>query len=201
MTVSNDEAVRMNIRELAERTGLSVRTIRYYLAQGLIPSPGARGKSATYGEEHILRLRLVQRLVDQYVPLTEIKARLARLSLDEVRALLQEAEQRQARLEQAAQDDSSGEYVSMLLREERPIWRSAEAFSLADEQELRLAPFSARQRRLMARPSGGVSGERWQRWQLAPGVELHVSDQAMATFHALVERLLQVAHTMEKPTE
>ena len=76
-----------SISDLARLTGLSVRTIRYYLAQGLIPASGESGPGAHYGEGHLGRLRLVRRLQQQHLPLAEIRARLASLSDENVVAL------------------------------------------------------------------------------------------------------------------
>ena len=42
----------LTIEELAERAETSVRTIRFYIAEGLLPGPGARGKAASYSGEH-----------------------------------------------------------------------------------------------------------------------------------------------------
>lgn len=75
------------ISDLARLTGLSVRTIRYYLAQGLIPASGESGPGAHYGQGHLDRLRLVRRLQQQHLPLAEIRNRLASLTDDELAAL------------------------------------------------------------------------------------------------------------------
>ena len=56
--MDGDEAG-LSIDELARSSELPVRTIRYYVAEGLLPGPGGRGKAATYGEDHLLRLRLI----------------------------------------------------------------------------------------------------------------------------------------------
>ena len=75
---------------------MPVRTIRFCfsIAQGLLPGPQGRGKAAAYREEHLLRLQLIRRLSEQRVPLAEIRARVAPLALEEVRALLGEEERR-----------------------------------------------------------------------------------------------------------
>jgi len=75
------------ISDLARLTGLSVRTIRYYLAQGLIPASGESGPGAHYGQGHLDRLRLVRRLQQQHLPLAEIRNRLASLTDDVVASL------------------------------------------------------------------------------------------------------------------
>lgn len=109
----------MTIEELAEQTQTSPRTIRYYIAEGMLPSPGARGRSASYGEEHLVRLRLVRALLDRHLPLAEIKRILGGLSLADARALLSEEDERQAALSSAAQEPSPKAYISELLRQTR----------------------------------------------------------------------------------
>jgi DNA-binding transcriptional MerR regulator len=84
-----DETV-YTIGELADIAGVTPRTIRYYTAEGLLPRPDARGQYALYGEEHLLRLRLIGHLKQAYLPLGEIKARIADLDSQQIRRLLEE---------------------------------------------------------------------------------------------------------------
>jgi DNA-binding transcriptional MerR regulator len=102
------------IADLARLTGLNVRTIRYYLAQGLIPASGESGPGAHYGRGHLDRLRLVKRLQAQHLPLAEIRDRLAALSDEEVAGLVATGE------EPAAPDTTALEYVRTLLRAASP---------------------------------------------------------------------------------
>lgn len=54
----------MRISELAERTGVSVATLKYYLREGLLPAGESRGATrASYDEVHVARVRLVRALV------------------------------------------------------------------------------------------------------------------------------------------
>ncbi|HEY3999194.1 MAG TPA: MerR family transcriptional regulator [Candidatus Xenobia bacterium] len=86
-----------SIEELTEQVGIPVRTLRYYIAEGLLPGPGSRGKGARYGREHLSRLRAIRRLVEQHVPLAEIRERLAGLGQNEVERLAAGADQPTAR--------------------------------------------------------------------------------------------------------
>jgi DNA-binding transcriptional MerR regulator len=52
----------LTVDQLAERTGLTVRTIRFYAGRGLIPPPMLRGRTGLYGPEHVTRLGLVSEL-------------------------------------------------------------------------------------------------------------------------------------------
>ena len=55
----------MWMSELAERSGVSVATIKYYLREGLLPPGEATGATrARYDEHHVERLRLIRALVD-----------------------------------------------------------------------------------------------------------------------------------------
>ncbi|WP_336086818.1 MerR family transcriptional regulator [Nocardia sp. SSK8] len=55
----------MRISELSERSGIALATIKYYLREGLLP-PGERTgpNQASYGGEHLRRLRLVRALIE-----------------------------------------------------------------------------------------------------------------------------------------
>lgn len=52
----------MGIDQLAERVGMSVRTVRFYAGRGLIPPPRREGRNGYYGPDHIARLELVREL-------------------------------------------------------------------------------------------------------------------------------------------
>ena len=52
----------LRIEEFAARTGVSVRTIRYYHQSGVLQRPVMRGRAGYYGPEHRHRLDLVMRL-------------------------------------------------------------------------------------------------------------------------------------------
>lgn len=77
--------------ELTERSGVSLRTLRYYIAEGLIAGPGTRGKGARYGQEHLLRLLAIRRLAAEHLPLNVIRERLSNLSPVELAALAETA--------------------------------------------------------------------------------------------------------------
>ena len=52
----------LSVDELAERTGVTVRTIRYYQSEALLPPPGRLGREARYGAAHVERLDLIAEL-------------------------------------------------------------------------------------------------------------------------------------------
>lgn len=143
----------MKLSELAEAADVAARTIRYYVQRGLLPAPEFRGKDTAYGADHLLRLRAIRRLQQAHLPLDEIQVRLESAT--------------RAELERMAAGDTLGVAIA-------PAVPSV--------------PFPVP----MPRPSppGGPyrapvpgcfplsRGERWERWVLRPGVELHVRSDA-----------------------
>ncbi len=56
----------------AAKTRPSDRTIRYYVAQGLMAPPEGRGTSATYSYRHLLQILLIKLRQMEGVPLSRI---------------------------------------------------------------------------------------------------------------------------------
>lgn len=52
----------MTIRELAERTGMTVRNIRAHQTRGLLPPPVVRGRTGYYNDEHVARIALTREM-------------------------------------------------------------------------------------------------------------------------------------------
>jgi DNA-binding transcriptional MerR regulator len=63
----------IGIDELARRSGTTVRNVRLYQERGLLPRPRREGRAAFYGEHHLVRLRLVLRLMERGYSLAAIK--------------------------------------------------------------------------------------------------------------------------------
>jgi DNA-binding transcriptional MerR regulator len=83
------EPYRYTMADLERETGLSARTIRYYITEGLLPPAKGRGVGATYGPAHLLRLRMVNRFKEDHLPLDEMKRRLDGLRDADLAAMLQ----------------------------------------------------------------------------------------------------------------
>ena len=67
----------LSIGELAKASGVTRRTIRYYVELGLLPPPEGAGRAAVYGDEHLERLRRIQELQATRLSLEEIRDHLA----------------------------------------------------------------------------------------------------------------------------
>ena len=63
----------LTLDELAERSGMSVRNIRFYTTRGLVPPPIRKGRQGFYAPEHLVRLELVQELQSHGFTLSAIE--------------------------------------------------------------------------------------------------------------------------------
>ena len=115
---------RYTLAELTEAAGVSVRTVRYYIAEGLLPPPVGSGPKSYYTRSHLDRLRAIGRMRANYLPLREIRRRLGAMSEEQIRAF---ALEEPAEAEEAAQSADDGERRKVQAR--RPI---ATAASIAE---------------------------------------------------------------------
>jgi DNA-binding transcriptional MerR regulator len=72
----------LTVDELAARTGMTVRTLRFYASEGLLPPPRRRGRVAYYDAGHRMRLDLVRTLQKHGYTLSAIQRVLARIPDD-----------------------------------------------------------------------------------------------------------------------
>ena len=72
------------IGELAEKAGVTKRTIHYYMGRGLLPTSEGAGLGTTYSDEHLYRIMLIKKLQDAWLPLDEIRKRISGMSLQDV---------------------------------------------------------------------------------------------------------------------
>jgi Ca-activated chloride channel family protein len=71
------DETRYSIGEIAERGGVTRRTVRYYVQRGLIPEPLGRGRGEHYSDEHLAAVLRVKALQEQGATLDEIKRLMA----------------------------------------------------------------------------------------------------------------------------
>jgi DNA-binding transcriptional MerR regulator len=99
-----------SISELSKVANVTIRTIRYYVAEELLPSPEGGGRAATYGNNHLARLELIKILKDEFLPLHEIRALLSELDDQAVADLLAEKQ-----ASPASTPNSAKHYLQTLL--------------------------------------------------------------------------------------
>ena len=173
------ETGQMRLSELAERAGIPPRTVRYYVQRGLLPAPRFRGPDTSYDEDHLIRLRAIRRLQERFFPLDAIQVELARMTPEAIRALAEGAE-------------PSPLTVTMM----PPASGSAPTPGSASAQ----APASAQGSASAQASVAQLSASAWERWELAPGLELHLSQAAGAPSRSLAKRLRAIAKGVGKET-
>ena len=70
----------LDLKALCDDTGVSPRTVYFYVQQGLLPPAEGAGRGAKYSQVHRDRLRLIRQLQDQHLPLAAIRKRIDALS-------------------------------------------------------------------------------------------------------------------------
>jgi DNA-binding transcriptional MerR regulator len=202
------EDERHSLTELADLAGVTPRTVRYYLAQGLLPAVGPSGPGSKYDATHLARLRLIRRLQAEHLPLAEIRRRLEGLDDLEIRDLAGQAEP-------TPPPDSALDYLRTLL--DGPAERPSPAVAAASGAPP-VAPPSAQMRRvpslarrlsseapavsmaiaehLDAPASPPLERSQWERIALAPDVELHIRRPLTRAQQKGVDRLVTIAREL-----
>jgi DNA-binding transcriptional MerR regulator len=103
----------LTLSELTRAAGVSIRTVRYYIAEGLLPPPIGAGPRAAYTRGHLDRLRLIARLKDAYLPLKEIRRHLAGRSDADIAAELAATGDTAGSVPTAR--ESAGDYIDRVL--------------------------------------------------------------------------------------
>lgn len=67
------EETKYTIEDLSERTGFSIRTIRYYIQEGILDPPPGRGRGGFYFDSHLQRLLKIKSLQDKGFRLAAIQ--------------------------------------------------------------------------------------------------------------------------------
>lgn len=178
------------IRDLAHEAGVTVRTVHYYVSEGLLPPPLGDGRRARYSNGHLARLKLIAALRDEGLSLTAIRARVTVLSDDDAEAALETLEQRVGEdypavtavgLFEAAVSEqlaSAAPPAPLMAMEAAPVHdeQSAGAY-VARLLQRNPAPTGPQIRRQPPAPaSEQVRPETWFTYRIADGIELRLRE-------------------------
>jgi DNA-binding transcriptional MerR regulator len=184
-----------SITELANIADVTTRTIRYYIAQGLLPAPVQQGPNTRYTSHHLDRLRLIKKLQAAHLPLAEIRKQLGSVRDVDVTS----AGDTVAQPEGAT--GSALDYIDTLLRPSA----SMPAVSERVFMHRVIAPVDAPPRLAASTPpavpqpsSKPAEPDRaqWERITLDPDIELHVRRPLTRQHNKRVERLISIARQL-----
>ncbi len=189
---ANDES--FDLPTLCDLAGVTPRTVRYYMQQGLLPQPGAGRDARKYGAGTLNRLRLIRQMQRQHLPLAEIRARLETLADDAVAALLESGQG-----SPPAPLGSAREYLDAVFGQPPPR-RSQAVDSTSVPRHRALTRASSTLLGSASAPastepeaSWPQAREQWERLRLHADVELHVRRPASRDLNRRLERLLEEA--------
>jgi DNA-binding transcriptional MerR regulator len=183
-----DTTVGHTLQGLASASGLPVRTLRYYLAQGLLPTPVRQGAGTRYPETTFRRLTLIRRLRAANMQLAEIRERLTAMSDEDVEAAL---EPHGLATQQALKAGVMRPPTYTVGPPGGALPASVSPMSPPGPEVPGLPVPSAS-------PAGPPVARRshWERITLEPGVELHIERPLTRIAAKRVERLVAYAHLL-----
>jgi DNA-binding transcriptional MerR regulator len=142
------------------------RTIRYYLAEGLVsPAEDKQGTASVFGYRHLLQLLAVKKLQAEHLPIRKIRELVESREVRELERLLG--------LDGGTVSKNEAlSYLEKLLTRPAPISPPSQARPLNFSAS---PPSSASSStRAPAAVPGGNSSVAWERIEIEPGLELHV---------------------------
>lgn len=196
MAPTNPDDARYTLTELADLAGVTPRTVRYYLAQGLLPAVGVAGPGAKYDDTHLARLRLIRRLQREHQPLAEIRRRLDSLDDADVLAIAGESAPEPP-------SDSALDYIRRVtdstsprtLREPPAVYRPSLLRRLGSTPPPLGAP-TAPAAPAPPAPVHRLERSQWERIGLGPDVELHIRRPLPRSTAKRVDRLVEIARDL-----
>jgi DNA-binding transcriptional MerR regulator len=181
------------INELSKKAGVSVRTIRFYINEGLLPAPQIQGRYTVYTDEYLDRLALIRHLKESFLPLKEIRDVLGSMSWDEVRETLAQVSRRNTPY--APPPALKKPDQSRMLREDRSSALDYINSLLSSTPATRPLPPSQQPEPLRPAPSP-PKREAWERVSLSDRVELHIRQPVQKDEIKKIEELVSFANKL-----
>jgi DNA-binding transcriptional MerR regulator len=166
------------IIDLAKLADVTPRTIRFYIAQGLLPSPEAAGPRTTYTDEHLERLRLIKKMQAAHLPLAEIRAQLRSMGAQDVAEMITPSEP-------ARVSESAVEYIRGVLGTGPAPAAAPAARSVAPPPPPQTS-----------QPAQEPDRSQWDRVEITPDIEIHIRRPMTRTDNKRVLRLIEYARQL-----
>jgi DNA-binding transcriptional MerR regulator len=191
-----DTVARYTLTQLAGLAGVTPRTVRYYITQGLIPAPGSAGPGPKYSDADLARLRTIKRLQREHQPLAEIRAQLAKLDDATILGLAEATETPEPPQESAL------DYIRRVTGGRRvaeapaSLLKRVGSASYAAEAAPSFAPTAPAAPALESPAEARLERSQWERIELAPDVELHVRRPLARQTAKRVDRIVSIARDL-----
>src|SRR4028118_453700 len=161
------------------------RTLRYYLAEGLVsPASDKQGTASVFGYLHLLQLLVVKKLQSEHLPIRKIKELVDGRTERELERLLG------LDTSAGARNEANSYLEKLLTSPTSPSASSARSQSPAGRAARMARPARNLSPAGQAAPSGQAT---WARVEIEPGLELHVrGDYALPSETKNVRRLARL---------
>jgi DNA-binding transcriptional MerR regulator len=196
-----DDDQQYSLNELTEAAGVSPRTVRYYIGEGLLPPPVAHGPRSYYTGDHLTRLKAIGKLKDAYLPLREVRRRLNHLNEDQLTLLAGGGLPGHHRMNESlampspsteAPLDSASEYIARALYQPSPVIEETD--QPAPSTPLPMGKLEFHTYAPVEKTEVAPEEEStWRRIQLGDEAELLIREEAYQRNHDRVEWLIDWA--------
>ena len=159
------------------------RTIRYYLAEGLVQAPEEKqGTASVFSYLNLLQLLTIKKLQAEHLPIRKIRELVAGKTESELETLLGVSGPLGTK---KTRETDAKRYLESLLAPSQSLDSAAPADFLVGAAPMSQAP---------APPQQAAQSHSWQRVEIEPGLELHIrSDYAPPTSSGKIRSLLEKA--------
>lgn len=172
----------LTLKDLCEESGLPERTVRFYMAKGIIPPAPRTGPGVRYPRAHLTRLRLLRKWQDAQLPLEQIGKLLAGLDDAGVERMYRSQTAETARAAGGSEVGSATDYIRKALgKTSSPTHPAAQMPPLPPTEDT-------------------FARSQWERFVVDDDVEIHVRRPLHHTKNRRVEALLQEARRLLKET-
>jgi DNA-binding transcriptional MerR regulator len=168
------------LSDLVKLTGVTERTVRYYIAQGLLAAPIGKGPAARYTDAHLDRLRLIKKMQLAHLPLAEIRRQIDEVSGEDSPTLAM------SEPEELPSSQSALDYIDSVLGRSRSPAPPAAAAPAPSMPLVRAA----------GAPEPEPSRAQWERIVLDPDVEIHIRRPLTRHKNRSIERLITIARQL-----
>lgn len=168
------------LSDLVKLTAVTERTVRYYIAQGLLAAPIGKGPAARYTDAHLDRLRLIKKMQLAHLPLAEIRRQLDEMVGEDIPTLAM------SEPEQLTSSQSALDYIDSVLSRPPIPAHPAASTPVPSLPAMRAA----------APPDVEPSRAQWERIVLDPDVEIHIRRPLTRHKNRSIERLITIARQL-----
>jgi len=191
---------KLSISQLAKLAGTTVRTIRYYTAEGLVPSAMDRGSISYYNDNHLERLELISILKERRMSLAEINHFIESMSAGELNKILKTARELSMSAtfpivanKQVADDSDTSNYSRSYSRQGSPFLdvESHGVYGIVGTKSFgRDATLEQLSRSTPPDKREAVVDDHWIHKELTEGVELQYKADVGAEMKIAIDRIV-----------